>query len=369
MKFTSKRLTGGLALVAAVSLLTACASAPTAAPSSSVASTTKPAAVAGFKPCMVSDSGGFDDKSFNQLGFEGFDKAAKELGVEGVTVQSKNDTEYKPNLTNLADQGCTLIVTVGFALSAATIEAAKANPKINYVIIDDAADGDFDGKTDAPNIKPILFDTAQAAFLAGYASADYTTTGVIGTFGGMNFPTVSIFMDGFKQGAEYYAKEKGKAVKVLGWDGKDGSFTGGFEANDKARQTAQSLIDQNVDVLLPVGGPIYQSAAAAIKDAGRPIAMLGVDADVTKTDPTVASLLLTSIQKGIDVGTYDAVLAAGKGAFDATPFVGTLKNGGVLLAPFHDYESKVSAGLKGELDALQAKIISGDVKVTSYLNK
>ncbi|MET0976754.1 MAG: BMP family ABC transporter substrate-binding protein [Leifsonia sp.] len=358
---TRKAAIGGLAAFSAALLLAGCSSAPSD-------SATTGAAKSDFLPCMVSDSGGFDDKSFNQLGFEGLTKAADELGVEPKTVQSDSETDFAPNLTNLVDQGCNMIVTVGFALSAATIESAKANADIDYAIIDDAADGDFDGKADADNIKPILFNTAQAAFLAGYSAADYSKTGVVGTFGGMNFPTVSIFMDGFKQGVDYHNAEKGTDVKVLGWDGTDGLFTGGFEANDTARQTAQSLIDQNVDVLLPVGGPIYQSAAAAIKDAGREIALIGVDADFTQTAPDIADIVLTSILKGIDVGTYDAVVAAGNGEFDPTPFIGTLENNGVGLAPFHSFEDKVAPTLQGELDTIKAGIIDGSIPVSSYLN-
>ena len=360
---TKKAALSGLSLMGAAVLLAACSAAPEESDETG-------AAAPDFQPCMVSDAGGFDDKSFNQSGFEGATAAADELGVELTAVQSDAETDYAPNITNLVDQGCDLIVTVGFALSAATVESALANPDINYVIIDDAADNDFDGATDAENIKPLLFDTAQAAFLAGYAAAAYSQTGVVGTFGGMNFPTVSIFMDGFAQGVEYHNTEKGTDVKVLGWDraAQDGEFTGGFEANDTARQKAQALIDQNVDVLLPVGGPIYQSAAAAIRDAGREIAMIGVDADFTVTDPSVADLMLTSILKGIAVGTEEAVLAAGNDAFDNSPFIGTLENEGVGIAPFHDFESKVPAELQGELDDLMAAIIAGDIQVESYLS-
>ncbi len=363
MKVTTRRAAlSGLAMFGAAALLAGCATAPEESENTGEA-------VSDFLPCMVSDAGGFDDKSFNQLGFEGLTRAADELGVEPVTVQSDAETDYAPNLTNLVDQGCNLIVTVGFALASAAGESAEANPDIEYVSIDDTVDLDFDGDTDFDNIKPIVFDTAQAAFLGGYAAAAYSKTGVVGTFGGMNFPTVSIFMDGFAQGVEYHNSEKGTNVQVLGWDRaeQDGLFTGGFEANDTARNTAQGLIDQNIDVLLPVGGPIYQSAAAAIRDSGREIAMLGVDADFTATDPSVADLMLTSILKGIDVGTEEAVLAAGEGDFDNEPFVGTLENEGVGLAPFHDYESKVPAELQGELDDLKAAIIAGDITVESYL--
>jgi basic membrane protein A and related proteins len=191
-----------------------------------------------------------------------------------------------------------------------------------------------------------------------------TETGVVGTFGGMDIPTVTIFMDGFAQGVDYYNEQNGASVQVLGGD----LFTGGFEANDAARQTAQTLIDQNVDVLLPVGGPIYQSAAAAIRDAGRDIALIGVDADVYETDPDVADLLLTSIRKGIDVGTQDAIVEAGNGDFDPTPFVGTLENEGVGLAPFHDWEDRVPAELATAIEDIQAQIISGEITVESYLN-
>jgi len=363
LRITSRStIVGGLVLISTSALVLAgCAAAPED-------NNDGGAAANDFLPCMVSDAGGFDDKSFNQLGKEGIDKAADELGTEAKTVESATETDYASNLTSLVDQNCDLIVTVGFALSAATVESALANPDIEYVIIDDAADNDFDGETDAPNIKPILFDTAQAAFLAGYLSAGVTETGKLGTFGGMNFPTVSIFMDGFKQGADYYNEENGTTVSVLGWDGTDGSFTGGFEAGATAVSTAQALIDQDVDVLLPVGGPIYQSAATAIRDSGKDISLIGVDADVFESDPSVADLLLTSIRKGIDVATYDAVLAAGGGKFDVTPYVGTLDNEGVSIADFHDKASLVPAELSDAVEALKASIISGDVEVKSYLN-
>lgn len=363
MKTTKKAAFSGLAMLGAAVLLAGCGSAPEDNGS------TGGGEALDYLPCMVSDFGGFDDKSFNQLGKEGLDAAAEELGVETIEVESQTETDYAANLQNLVDQGCNTIVTVGFALAAAAGESATANPDIEYVSIDDVVDTDFDGETDADNIKPLVFDTAQAAFLAGYLSAGVTQTGVVGTFGGQNFPTVSVFMDGFAQGVEYYNEQKDADVQVVGWnrDAQDGSFTGGFEANDTARQTAQSLIDQNVDVLLPVGGPIYQSAAVAIEDSGRDIALIGVDADVYETDPSVGPLLLTSILKGIDVAVHEAIVEAGNDQFDNTPFVGTLENEGVGLADFHDWTDRVPAELATEVEELQASIIAGDITVESYL--
>ena len=354
-----------MALLATASLA-ACGEAPE---EEETGGTGNEAAASDFQPCIVSDAGGFDDKSFNQLGYEGAKQAADELGVELIDVESNSENDYAPNLESLVAEGCNVIVTVGFALSAATVESATANPDIDYVLIDDAADNDFDGTKDAENIKPLLYNTAEAAFLAGYASADFSKTGVVGTYGGMEFPTVTIFMDGFKQGADYYAENKGKDVKVVGWDGKTGSFTGGFEANEAATSTARRLIDQDADVLLPVGGPIYQGALTAIEDSGKDVVMLGVDADVYETDPNTQDVILTSILKGMKISTYEAVLAAGEDNFDTEAYVGTLENEGVGIAPFHNFEGEISDTLEAELEEVKAGIIDGSIEVTSYLSE
>ena len=138
-----------------------------------------------------------------------------------------------------------------------------------------------------------------------------------------------------------------------------------FAAGVEAKTAAQGLLDQKADVILSVGGPIYQSAAEAIKDQNTGSVMIGVDADVFNTDPTVQGILLTSVMKGVDKGVKAVVEDAAGGDFNNTPFVGTLKNGGVGLAPFHNFASKVDPGLQKEIDAIKAKIISGDIKVTS----
>lgn len=368
-----KTMRAAVLATAAALVLAACGTAP----EEDTEETTEPGAeettaeeTIDYKACIVSDAGGFDDKSFNQLSYEGAKRAADELGAEFAEVQSDSETDFQGNLESLVSEGCNTIVSVGFALSAATVESATANPDIQYVLVDDAADNDFDGTKDADNVKPLLYDTAQAAFLAGYLAAGYSEAGKVGTFGGQPYPTVTIFMDGFKQGVEYYNEVKGTSVQVIGYQGGDqGSFTGGFAANDTAKGVAAGIIDQGVDVLLPVGGPIYQSAMDAIADSGREIALIGVDADFYETDPSTQDIVLTSILKKMDVSVYDTIMAAGGGTVDYEAYVGTLENGGVGIAPLHNFEGTVAPELWAEVEALQEQIISGEVEVTSYLNQ
>ena len=344
-----------------VAMLAGCAQAP------AKTDNTNSAAASDFLPCMVSDEGGFDDQSFNQLGFEGLTEASKALGVTPKTVESAAETDYQSNVQNLVDQGCNLIVTVGFNLAAATVESALANPKVHYAIIDNAADLDFNGTVDAPNIKPLLFDTAPAGFMAGYAAAGYSKTGVVGTYGGQQIPPVTIFMDGYADGVTYYNEKNGTSVKTIGWDvaAQTGSFTGGFAAGLDSLNKAKGLIDQNADVLLPVGGPIFLSAIEAIKSSGKDIAMVGVDADLFDTNPAGSSLVLTSILKDIKLAVSTVVTDSGNDSFDATAYIGTLDNNGVGVAPFHDYESKVPATMAADLDTIKAGIIDGSITVKS----
>lgn len=347
----------GLAAVGVMSLLAACSAAPSDSSSGG-------AAKSDFLPCMVSDSGGFDDHSFNQLGYEGLQQAAKSLNVKYKQAESKSENDFAPNIQSMVDANCNLVVTVGFLLKDATEKAAKANPDVDFAIIDD-------NEIQAKNVKPIIFDTAQAAFLAGYASASYSADKdkKVGTFGGMNFPTVSIFMDGFKQGVDHYNEVKGTDVQVVGWDGTTGSFTGGFEANQDAKQVAVNVLDQDVDVIFPVGGPIYQSAQQAIKESGKDVALIGADADLFETDPSTADVVLTSVLKAMDLSTYEAVLASGKGEFDPETYIGTLENEGVGIADLHNFADKVDSALQDEVAQLQQDIIDGTVTVNSYLSE
>lgn len=352
---------GAIAAVSAIALA-ACSSAPEDEPttSESAAQTSAPAETVDYKACMVSDAGGFDDKSFNQSGFEGLQQAAADFGIETATAESADGNAYGPNIDALVASDCDLVITVGFLLSQATVDGATANPDVNFAIIDDLADTDFDGTTDAPNIKPITFDTDEAAFLAGYAAAATTKTGTVATFGGMQIPSVTIFMDGFLSGVEYYNEENGTDVNVLGWDGENGSFTGNFDDQTQGQSVTQGFIDNGADIIMPVAGPVGLGAAAAAQAAGD-VWIIGVDSDWVQTAPEYADIVLTSVMKKIGAAVYDVVEGAAVGdGFDATPYVGTLENDGVGLADF--YEAPVTDEVKAKLDELKAGIIAGDIE-------
>jgi basic membrane protein A and related proteins len=363
-----KTLTLAGALVCAAALtLSSCAQAPgtgsSAAPSAP-GSASGSAAGAAFKACMVSDSGGFDDKSFNQTSYKGLTDAKTQLAIETGQVESQTAADYAKNIQSMVDAKCNIIVTVGFLLSDDTLAAAKKNSDIKFAIVDNN-----DPKTypAVKNLKPLTFNTAQSSFLAGYLAAGMSKTKKVGTFGGQNIPTVTIFMDGFSQGVDYYNKQKGTDVKVLGWDAakQDGQFTGDFEDPKGGQRTAQGLISQGADIVFPVAGPAGLGALQAVKASGGKVNAIWVDTDGCVSAEQYCSNIITSVFKGMDVAVTDAIKAAKDGSFSNKPYVGTLENEGTGLAPFHDFDSKVPADLKSELEALKADIMSGKITIES----
>jgi basic membrane protein A and related proteins len=319
--------------------------------------TDEPVDAADYRACLVTDQGGVDDRSFNQTAFEGLERAESELGVEIAVLESQSETDFEPNIEAFLGQDCDLIVTVGFLLGDVTEQAAQANPDQNFAIVDYAYDEDYD------NLRELVFATDEAAFLAGYVAAGVTETGAVGTYGGINIPTVSIFMDGYLAGVNYYNEENGTDVEVIGWDGSDGSFTGNFESQDDGRNVTDSQLEAGADIIMPVAGPVGLGTAAAIQDFGSG-KMIWVDTDGFESVPQFSDLILTSVMKNMDVAVYDTVEAGVNDAFEGGLYLGTLENEGVDIAPFHDFEDEVPQEVKDALDGLREGIIAGEIEVT-----
>jgi basic membrane protein A len=364
-----KSLLLGPALSAAVALtLGGCAQAPGTGASSAAPSASSSASGSGsgsdFKACMVSDSGGFDDKSFNQTSYKGLTDAAQELGIPTGQVESQTASDFAGNIQSMVDAKCNMIVTVGFLLSDDTVAAAKKNPDIKFAIVDNN-----DPKTypAVKNLKPLVFNTAQSSFMAGYLAAGTTKTKKVGTFGGLKIPTVTIFMDGFAQGVAYYNSQKKADVQVLGWDNakQDGQFVGGFESQKDGQRTAENLISQGADIVFPVAGPAGIGALQSAKASGGRVNAIWVDTDGCVSAAAYCPQIISSVYKGMDVAVADVIKAAKEGSFSNAPFVGTLKNGGTGLAPFHEFDGKVPAELKTELDKIKSDITSGTIKIDS----
>jgi len=349
-----------LALVAA-----ACSSDSSGDETTTTTTTAAPNANA-VKTCLVTDLAGVDDRSFNASAWQGVEDAvaAGFATEDSFFLESADGSDWQPNIDQMISQDCEHIVTVGFALGEVTAINAAANPDITWTMIDNVLTDENFAPLGLPNVRELVYQTDQAAFAAGYLAAGVTQTGVTCTYGGGNFPTVSIFMDGFTRGVAHYNEIKGADVSVLGWDSEagDGVFTGSFTDMDLARSTAESLFQEDCDVIIPVGGAINLPAGDLINE-GQGLAMVGVDADAYFAMPEqYQPVWLTTVEKAIAPFITLAVQEQVEGTWTAGAFKGDLQNGGVGLSPFHDFDASVSGELKAEVVQLLDDIKSGVIK-------
>lgn len=312
-----------------------------------------------YTACLVSDAGGWDDQSFNESAFTGLQNAVEDFGISESTAESSSDSDFGPNVDAMVQQGCDLTFGVGFLLEDAIDEAAQGNPDQSFGIIDATL------PSEPENGKPLVFNTSEAAYLAGYVAASMTETDTVATFGGIQIPSVTVFMDGFADGVERYNDDNDADVSLLGWDkeAQDGSFSGDFDDQSAGRALTEQFLAQDADIIMPVAGPVGLGAAGAIEDDGD-AKLIWVDTDgYESTD--YGDIILTSVLKQIAQAVYDTVEEGVSGEFTAEPYVGDLENDGVGLAPFHDFEDEVPDEVKDKIEELTAEIISGDTVVES----
>jgi basic membrane protein A and related proteins len=376
VRYTS--LLAGTASAAALLLLAACGSSSSTASSSSTgagstsgtstsapasASTSGAAGSGNFLACMVTDTGGINDKSFNQSAWEGMQEAAaanSQVTIRNIQSIPPN-TDYARNIDTFISQKCGIIVTVGFAMGDATQAAAQKNPSQDFAIVDNAYPKVIS------NIDSLVFNTVQDGFLGGYLAAGMSKTGKVATFGGQEFPTVTIYMDGFYDGVQYYNSKHGTHVQVLGWNEQTqkGTFSGDFTNETKGQTITQTFISEGADIIFPVAGNVGLGAAKAVQQAdsqGGKVNMLWVDTDGCISAAQYCQYFISSVTKGIQSAVKAAVLSAASGSFKGGNYVGDLSNGGVVLSPFHDFSSKVPASLQSELTTIAKGIADGSIQ-------
>jgi basic membrane protein A len=354
-------------LAASALLLSGCGSKPssnnnsganTAANTAGNTGTSTGAAPANFKACMVTDVGGIDDHSFNQSAWAGMQEAEKDGKAQVSYVQSKTEADYTTNINNLLSQNCNLIVTVGGLMGTATTNAAKANPNQHFAEVDYAGNG--------TNMVGLQYNSAEGGFLGGYLAAGYSKTGKVAVYGGLQIPPVTVYMDGYYDGVQYYNQRHNKNVQVLGWNEKTqkGTFAGSFTDTAKGQQLGKNFLNAGADVIFTAAGAVNNGTAAEVKAENKGV-VLWVDSDGCVQAPNYCSQFLSSVTKNVEGSVKDIVEQAASGTWTGKDYIGTLENGGTGLAPFHQFDGKVSSQLKSELDQVKADIISGKIKVAS----
>ncbi len=334
----------------------------------SVAATSLTASAAGkFKACVVTDTGGINDKSFNASAWAGLKDAAKEdSNIVPSYLSSTSSSDYAPNIQSFISKGCGIIVTVGFLMDSATAKAADANPNQKFAIVDDAP-----VVKKGTHVLALQYETDQAGFLGGILAAGMSKTGTVATFGGENFPAVTLYMNGFVAGVRYYDKTYMKSVKVLGWTPKagacslatcngTGTFVGNFTDQTAGKTDTTTFYSEGADIVFPVAGSVGLGSVAAAQQAGAGHYVMWVDSNGCISDAADCKYFVGTVAKGVEPSVEAAVLSAAKGTFKAGSYIGTLANNGTQL----EYGGvMVPSSLKAKISKAKAGIIAGTISV------
>lgn len=346
--------------VAALALgLAACGSNSTTGSGATTGGATTSGATGGsggsqLKVGMAYDVGGRGDHSFNDSAAAGLDEAEKKFGIKPTEVAAsngENDAARVNRLQQLAQNGNTAIVAVGYTYAPAVGKVAKQFPNVKFAIIDDAS---ADSKGD--NVDQITFTEEQGSFLAGAAAAMKTKSNHIGFVGGVQSPLIQKFQAGYVAGAKYVNKN----IKVdVAYLTQPPDFSG-FADPAKGKTAAAGMYQNGADIVYGAAGKSGDGVFQAAKAAGTGHWAIGVDSDQALTaDASVRDVILTSMVKGVNVGVLDFLTRVHDGSFKGGNSVFSLKDGGVSLATTGGHIDDI----KSKLDDIKAKIVSGEIKV------
>ncbi len=314
---------------------------------------------------LVTDTGGVNDKSFNQSAWAGVQKAAKEFGFDAKYIESKQPTDYEKNIDQFATEKYDVIITVGFLMGDATAVKAKQYPNIKFAIIDSSY---FPSKGQAycdetkkdcyvdgglTNVTSLMFQEDQVGFLAGVLAGGMTKTGTVCTVSGMEIPPVVRYVVGFQNGAKWM-KSDVTALNV---------YIPSFTDPAKGKETGQSMIGQKCDVVFGVGGNTGNGGLLAAKEAS--LMAIGVDIDEYISYAEVKDVLLSSAQKNVDVAVYEYLKTVSNKTAKAGVVTANITNGGVGLAAYHDWDSKIPQTVKDKIAEATKGLKDGSIQ-TGY---
>jgi len=320
----------------------------------------------------LTDVGTLNDKNFNEYSWLGAQEGATRIGAPAPkSAISQASADIAKNIQSFVDQKFDIIVTVGFAAGGDTIEAAKANPNIKFIGVDQAPcvteagdnDPNFGCKGDAakllPNLLGIGWKEQQPGYLAGIVAATISKSGIIGGVGGTKvIPAVVNYLVAYENGAKSIKSDIKVVVQYVSAAPDKLAFAD--PAAGKAFTQQMLASNAGMDVVFQVAGLTGNGALQAACEAK--IWGVGVDVDQYVSTPDTAKCTFVSAEKKLKKNVSDAIaaIAAGKGKSGSVKL--DLTTDDVGLSEFHEFDSQVSAETKKKITDAIAAMKAGTLK-------
>ena len=295
---------------------------------------------------LVTDIGGLDDRSFNFLANQGLERAREQLGVQVRVVVSRSNSDYVPNLSNLARQGYDVVIGIGFLMADAVETVAGRFPDTDFAIVDSAQ---AQMPSHPRNVRGLLFKEQEAGYLVGYLAGlvvaeSAGSSQTVSSVGGQKIPPVDRYIAGYEAGA------KAANPKVTTLHG----YSQDFVDQARCKEIALNQIARGSSIVFQVAGQCGLGALNAAKEQN--VLGIGVDAD----QGYLGDHVLTSALKKVDVAVYQTVQAVQEGSFvGGEDTVFDVASGGVGLG---EIAPSVSAGIVAQVKQVQEQIAVGGLR-------
>ncbi len=278
------------------------------------------------------------------------------MGFQAKFLESRQPSDYEMNIDALAAEGYNVIITVGSPMGDATALKAKQYPDIKFAIVDNAY-----AISGLANVTSLMFAEDQVGFLAGVLAGGMSRSGFVCSVSSLRTPASGRYMVSFFQGASWQAGPEMKFMNnYINTETTDANVPSSTDST-QGKETALKLIGRGCDVVFAIGGDTVNGALLAARESNLPA--IGADVDGYNTYPEVQSALITSAMKNVDVAVYNYLKTVADGSVQAGISTGTLQNGGVGLAPLHDWDSKIPAKLKAQIQRASDGIKDGSIKI------
>jgi basic membrane protein A len=297
---------------------------------------------------LVTDVGTLDDRNFNQYSWEGALRGAETLGApEPQNVITTDSADYAANINSFVDEGYDVVVTVGFALGEATLAAATENPDVHFIGVDQFQAGDDPvAGAGLPNYESLIFNEAQAGYLAGIVAASISESGEIAAIGGSGtIPPVVNYARGFENGAHSVNPDANVIITYISDD-----LSVAFNDPTAGKTFADQFRQQNgdVDVIFQIAGKTGNGVLQSVEEGH--IYGIGVDVDQWASLPDSAECIVTSAEKKLTLAVSEGIIAAGEGsARTGNVFYGA-DNEGIGLSAFYQFDDLITDEIQGAID-------------------
>lgn len=283
---------------------------------------------------------------FLKLAYAGVEELGQEYGIQTKLIEALDKSEYSEQIRAMAEAGANPIYVVWDDLATEVMGIAPDFPDTKFIIVDCYVTGALN------NVKTVVVEPEEAAFIAGVVAAGTTKTNQVAWIGSADQPVINKFRAGFEAGVSY----AGPSVKC------ESLYIGDANDPNKGGELARQVIGKGADVVMHSANKAGLGVIRACEEEG--VKAIGADEWQGGIDEKT---VFWSALKDITGAVYQSGKSAVTDAFKSGLDVYTISSG-LKLYDERDYD-KLPEAVKKKVDATVALMKEGKIEIPGNIER